>query len=63
MTCDGPVDLATLLEANASAVGLPVPPYAREGVLQNLRILASHAERVMAFELPAETPMAVDFRP
>ncbi|HZF46522.1 MAG TPA: hypothetical protein VEZ26_09305 [Sphingomonadaceae bacterium] len=54
-------ELAALLDANAKAVDLLVPQFAREGVLLNLRILMGHAERVMAFELPHETALAVDF--
>lgn len=56
-------ELATFVDLTARAVGLPLAVVANPDVLANARILAGHAERILAFELPPETPLATEFRP
>lgn len=59
----GEPEMGLFVDLTAKALDLPISPASRASVLANVRILADHAARVMALELPAETAIATDFRP
>ena len=54
---------AALVQAIARSLSLPLPEPTLPGVILNARILADHAARVLAFELPDECPVATGFAP
>lgn len=56
-------ELTLFVELSAKALELPIPPEFLPGVLANAQILSDHAQRVLAFALPPETPNTWDIRP
>ncbi len=56
-------ELTIFVELSAKALDLSISSVSHAGVLANARILADHAARVMAFELPPETRHATEFEP
>jgi hypothetical protein len=57
-----PFDAGTYVDAAAAAVGLPIAPEHRPGVILNLERLAAMAQLVMSFPLADETAPAPVYR-
>ncbi len=54
--------IATLVEASAQALALPIEPTWRDGVCFNLQLILTHAARVAEFPLPDNSEPAPVFR-
>jgi hypothetical protein len=63
MTAPSPEQVEQTVDALAAAVGMPIPPECRAGVLQNWTLMHGLAQTFVHFELPAETEPATVFRP
>lgn len=55
--------LGTLVDAQSAAIGLPIPPQHRDGVIINMERIAQMAELVTAFPLAPEDEPAPVFSP
>jgi hypothetical protein len=53
-------DPRAYLDAAAAALELPIPPASRAAVVANLLRLHALAQEVLAFEIPADAPLASD---
>ena len=58
-----PFDAEAYLDAAAAALGLPIAPEHRPGVLANLERIAGMARLLAEFPLPAEIEPAPVYRP
>lgn len=56
-------ELMGFVTLGAKTLGLSLSPAIFTGVTANTAILFDHAARVMAFDLPTETDLGVDFWP
>ncbi|MFN7569869.1 MAG: DUF4089 domain-containing protein [Betaproteobacteria bacterium] len=58
-----PDQLEQTVDALAAAVGIPIPPECRAGVLQNWALMHGIAQTFVHFDLPTEAEPAAVFRP
>lgn len=63
MTDLDPAELAQFVKLSTAAIGLPIPIELEAAVMENAAILAGHAARVMACDIPPETEIATEFHP
>ena len=58
-----PNQLEPTIDALAAALGMPIPPECRAGVLQNWALMHALAQTFVEVELPADAEPATVFRP